>query len=64
MQTENPDDLSAALAGFDAMGARRYAARSRLEFGLLTGDATLVALGNQQMGELGEGDLLRKVSRG
>ena len=55
MQTENADDLSAALAAFDAMGARRYAARCRVAVGLLTGDATLVALGNQQMAELGEG---------
>jgi len=58
MQTQNPDDLTAALRAFDAMGARRYAARSRVELGLLTGDKTLLATGNRQMAELGEGDLL------
>ena len=63
MQTENADDLGAALAGFDAMGARRYAARARVEMGLLTGDATVVATGNHQMAELGEGELLSRISR-
>ena len=63
IQTENVSDLAAALAGFDAMGAGRYAARSRVALGLLTGDSTLVASGNRQMAELGEGDLLPVIKR-
>jgi class 3 adenylate cyclase len=63
MQTEDADDLAAALAALDAMGARRYAARARVELASLTGDTTLFDKGFQQMGEFGEGDLLTRISR-
>jgi hypothetical protein len=63
IQTGNADDLAAALAAFDAMGARRYAARARVELASLTGDATLFEKGIQQMGEFGERDLLGRIPR-
>jgi class 3 adenylate cyclase len=54
----DPQALRTALEAFEAMGAGRYAARCRLELGLLTGEAPLVEAGRREMQSLGEGDLL------
>jgi len=54
----DPQALRTALEAFEAMGAGRYAARCRLELGLLTGEAPLVEAARREMQSLGEGDLL------
>jgi class 3 adenylate cyclase len=58
LSLHEPPALRAALEAFEAMGAGRYAARSRLELGRLTGEAQLVEAGLRAMESLGEGDLL------
>jgi class 3 adenylate cyclase/tetratricopeptide (TPR) repeat protein len=57
--TDDAEELSAALGAFEGMGARRYAARIRVELGSLTGDAELLKAGREQLDVLGEGALLR-----
>jgi class 3 adenylate cyclase len=57
LSRREPQDLGEAVAAFEAMGAGRYAARTRLELGRLIGDAQLIEAGRRQMESLGEGDL-------
>ncbi|MEK6721375.1 MAG: adenylate/guanylate cyclase domain-containing protein [Chloroflexota bacterium] len=51
-------DLAASLSAFEEMGAARYAARLRVELGMLIGDSASVLTGRRQLAALGEGDLL------
>jgi hypothetical protein len=50
----DPDDLSAALADFEAMGALPYIARLRTELGQVTGDAALVDQGMDGLEAVGD----------
>jgi hypothetical protein len=52
--TSSRDDLEAALAAFEAMGARPESARVRTELGLLTGDGDLVERGISELEAIGD----------
>jgi hypothetical protein len=56
-------DLAASLQAFEAMGARRYACRVRMELGRANGDEALVAAGRREIDDMGELDYLNR-SRG
>lgn len=51
------DDLRVALGEFEEMGALRFASRLRVELGSVIDDATLLALGQQEMIAFGESEL-------
>ena len=60
--TRNRGDLEIALEGFDAMGARPYAARTRTELGALTGDREIADRGLDELEALGDVDQAGRVA--
>ena len=56
------EDLEAALAMFEAMGARPYVARVRTELGVLTGDPSLVDQGMDELEGLGDVEQSARVA--
>ena len=55
-------DLTSALVGFEAMGARANTARLRTELGLLTGDSALLGRGIDELEALGDDEQLARVA--
>jgi class 3 adenylate cyclase len=58
----DPDDLTVALADFEAMGALPYVAMLRTEVGMLTGDVALVDQGMDGLEALGDVEQSARVA--
>ena len=62
VQRRSREDLEAALASFEAMGARPFVARARTELGMLTGDASLIDQGMDGLEALGDVEQSARVA--
>jgi class 3 adenylate cyclase len=62
IQRGDRDDLAVALAGFDEMGARPFAARVRTELGMLSGDTGLIDRGMDELEALGDVEQSARVA--
>jgi class 3 adenylate cyclase len=62
VQRGDRDDLAAALADFEEMGARPFAARARTELGMLSGDTELIDRGLDELEALGDVEQSTRVA--
>ena len=62
IQRADRDDLGAALAEFEAMGSRPFAARVRTELGTLSGDDPLIDRGLDELEALGDVEQAGRVA--
>ena len=62
VQRSDPDDLARALADFEDMGAKPFAARIRTELGLVSGDGSLIDRGMDELEALGDVEQSARVA--
>jgi hypothetical protein len=62
VQLRSGEDLEAALAMFEAMGARPFVARVRTELGVLAGEPSLIDQGMDELEALGDVEQSARVA--